>query len=156
MGAEREAAGMARLRIGLGALLAAFGFSLWAWGRLPARVVTHWGVSGQPNGWSPRWVAVFLVPAIGVALAGLFTVLPRMDPRRRSYELHGSTWWAVANAVLVLLALVHVAAIGSNLGWGLPMGRLVIVGVGLLFGVIGNLMTRMRPNWFMGIRTPWT
>jgi uncharacterized membrane protein len=25
-----------------------------------------------------------------------------------------------------------------------------------MFILIGNLMTRIRPNWFMGIRTPWT
>ena len=36
------------------------------------------------------------------------------------------------------------------------MSRVVSIGIGGLFIVIGNLMTRVRPNWFMGIRTPWT
>jgi uncharacterized membrane protein len=26
----------------------------------------------------------------------------------------------------------------------------------VLFIVIGNLLPRARPNWFVGIRTPWT
>jgi uncharacterized membrane protein len=25
-----------------------------------------------------------------------------------------------------------------------------------MFILLGNVMTRIRPNWFIGIRTPWT
>ena len=46
--------------------------------------------------------------------------------------------------------------VGVNLGWPIEIPMLIPVGVGLLLMVIGNLMPRMRPNWFMGIRTPWT
>jgi uncharacterized membrane protein len=41
-------------------------------------------------------------------------------------------------------------------------GRVVDVGawvpliVGGLFIVLGNLFGKLRPNWFIGIRTPWT
>ena len=30
------------------------------------------------------------------------------------------------------------------------------LGVGLLFIFLGNFLTRVEPNWFIGIRTPWT
>jgi uncharacterized membrane protein len=30
------------------------------------------------------------------------------------------------------------------------------LGVGLLFVFLGNYLTRVEPNWFIGIRTPWT
>jgi uncharacterized membrane protein len=36
------------------------------------------------------------------------------------------------------------------------MQRVVPIGVGVLLIVIGNLLPRARPNWFVGIRTPWT
>ena len=36
------------------------------------------------------------------------------------------------------------------------MQRVVPIGVGVLLVVIGNLLPRARPNWFVGIRTPWT
>lgn len=147
---------MRRLVPGLAALAAALAFGLWALERLPAEVVTHWGLSGEPDGWSSRGAAVLMLPALGVALAVMFLVLPRIDPRRESHELHGPTWWLLANATLVFLAAVHAAAIAFNLGWPVRMDMLVGIGVGALFVVIGNLMTRMRPNWFMGIRTPWT
>ena len=46
--------------------------------------------------------------------------------------------------------------LGKALGWNINMSRVASVGVGGLFIVMGNLMSRVRPSWFMGIRTPWT
>jgi len=28
--------------------------------------------------------------------------------------------------------------------------------IGVLFIILGNYMGKIKPNWFMGIRTPWT
>ncbi|HEV8122943.1 MAG TPA: SdpI family protein [Gemmatimonadales bacterium] len=147
---------MRKLIPGLLAIAAATGFSVWAYPHLPAQVATHFDLQGDPNGWSSRLLAVALAPAIGVFMALMFTFLPRIDPKRANYEKFGATWWTVANAALILLALVHVAMLGKALGWAVDISRIVGVGVGGMFILIGNLMTRIRPNWFMGIRTPWT
>jgi uncharacterized membrane protein len=147
---------MRRIGFGLLAWVAATAFSAWAYSRLPARVVTHWGLNGQPNGWSSRAFAVALMPAMMLALLLVFQALPRIDPLRRNYELHGGTYWTVVNAVFAVLAGVHLLTLGVNLGWPIRIETWVPLAVGLLFVVIGNLMSRMRPNWFMGIRTPWT
>lgn len=147
---------MRRVLPGLLLIVAALGFGVWALPSLPERVATHWGLEGEPNGWSSRGVLVFLLPAFGFVLAGVLSILPRIDPRRASYELHGGTYWAIANVVLGFFALLHIAVVGFNLGWRVPMDRLLGLSVGALFVLIGNLMTRIRPNWFMGIRTPWT
>ena len=141
---------------GLVALVAAAGFSVWAYPQLPAQVATHFDLHGDPNGWSSRLVASILVPALGLVLVGVFTVLPRIDPRRANYALFSPTYWTVVNAVLVFLAGVHIVSLGKALGWAIDMSKVVGLGVGGLFILLGNLMTRIRPNWFMGIRTPWT
>lgn len=147
---------MRKLIPGLLALAASAAFGLWAYPRLPELVATHFDLHGQPNGWSSRPVAVVLAPALGLALALVFTVLPRIDPRGANYAKFGSTYWTVANAVLVFLAGVHVVALGKSLGWDIDITRIAMLGAGGLFVLLGNLMTRIRPNWFMGIRTPWT
>lgn len=147
---------MRKLLPGLAALAAAFAFGLWARPDLPPQVASHWGINGQPDGWTSRGTLIYLMPLIGVGVGLLLSVLPRIDPRRASYELHSGTWWLLVNAILVFLAGIHVTSVGYNLGWPISIGRVVAVGVGLLFILVGNVMTRMRPNWFMGIRTPWT
>lgn len=147
---------MRRLWPSLVALALAAGFSVWAYPQLPGEIATHWGVDGQPNGWSSSLLAAVLVPSIAAALMVVLLVVPRIDPRRESWELHGPTYWMMANLTLCFLLLSHVLVLGVGLGWKLPIGRLVPVAVGALFVVLGNVMPRMRPNWFMGIRTPWT
>jgi uncharacterized membrane protein len=34
--------------------------------------------------------------------------------------------------------------------------RIIVAGVGLMFIVLGNYMGKVRKNFFIGIRTPWT
>lgn len=147
---------MRKLMPGLLVLAAATGFSVWAYPQLPAEVATHFDLSGEPNGWSSRLFAVVFVPALGLLLCAVFTVLPGIDPRRVNYTKFGPTYWTIANAVLVLLAGMHFFSLAKALGWNIDMSRIAALGVGGLFILLGNLMTRLRPNWFMGIRTPWT
>lgn len=147
---------MRKLIPGLLVVALAAGFSVWAYPHLPAEVATHFDLEGQPNGWSSRLFAAVFAPALGVVLALVFTVLPRIDPRAANYAKFGPTYWTIANAVLLLLAAVHVFTLGKALGWTIDMSRVASLAIGGLLVVLGNLMTRIRPNWFMGIRTPWT
>ena len=36
------------------------------------------------------------------------------------------------------------------------VGRSMIFGIGVLFVILGNFMGKVRQNWFIGLRTPWT
>jgi uncharacterized membrane protein len=147
---------MPKLSIGAISFVAAVGFSIWAFPQLPERVATHWNMHGQVDGWSSPLAAAALLPAIMLLLGGLFAIIPRIDPRRESYQLHGGTYWTVVNAVLGFMAAVHIVVLGQALGWNLNVRQILGVSLGALFVLIGNLMTRIRPNWFIGIRTPWT
>jgi len=147
---------MRKLLPGLAGLLVAVGFSIWAYAQLPARVTTHWGIDGRPDGWSSPLVAAVLIPAVGLLLSVIFLALPRIDPRRDAYQGQRAPYWIVANAVLVLLAVVHSLVLAHALGWAVNAVAVVTMAVGALFILMGVLMPRMRPSWFMGIRTPWT
>jgi uncharacterized membrane protein len=141
---------------GLLVVAVAAGFTVWAYPQLPALVATHFDFHGEANGWSSRIFAAVLGPALGIVLALVFTALPHIDPRGANYAKFGPTYWTIANAALVLVAGIHVFALGKALGWPIDINRVASLGVGGLLVLLGNLMTRIRPNWFMGIRTPWT
>lgn len=147
---------MRKLLPGLVAVLLAVGFGIWAYPQLPAEVPTHFDINGVANGWSSRGVAALIMPGLGIVLLVVFVVLPGIDPRSANYSKFGSTYWIVANSVVILLAGIHVVVLGKALGWSIDVTRVVGLGLGGLLVLLGNLMTRLRPNWFMGIRTPWT
>lgn len=135
---------------------AALAFSLWALPQLPAQVATHWGLSGEPDDWSSPAFAAFLLPGMMLLLSVVFAALPTIDPLKRNYEFHGSVYFLLANVIVAFMVLVHLLVLGSALGWPVDMQVAIPILLGALFVFIGNLMTRIRPNWFMGIRTPWT
>jgi uncharacterized membrane protein len=131
-------------------------FTAVVYGSLPERVPTHWNLRGEVDGWSPRLVGALLAPGIGLALWLLLPLLRRIDPRRAHYERFDPTFWLLVNVIVMFMAAMHVLSLGSALGWPVDMTRSVLVIAGLLFAALGNYLPRLRSNWWMGIRTPWT
>jgi uncharacterized membrane protein len=137
---------------------AMFLLSAWAWTQLPAdaQVPIHWGIDGTPDGYASKAVGLFLLPMITAGIALLLAVIPRFEPRRANLERSGQAYAVARVGVVSVLGLVHVVAIAAALGSDIDMTRIVMITTGALFIGIGNYMPKMRPNFTMGIRTPWT
>jgi len=134
----------------------AVALSVWAYPRLPPSVVTHWSLNGTPDGYSSRLWALAIIPVMLVIMTVIFNVLPKIDPRHENYVKFLSSYWLIANAVIVFLLVAHGLIIAAGLGFSIKIDRLMPLGIGLLFVFLGNFLTRVEPNWFVGIRTPWT
>ncbi len=141
---------------GLVIAVVAVALSLWAYPRLPPSVVTHWSLNGTPDGYSSRLWALAIIPIMLVIMTVIFNVLPKIDPRHENYVKFLSSYWLIANAVIVFLLVAHGLIIAAGLGFSIKIDRLMPLGIGLLFVFLGNFLTRVEPNWFVGIRTPWT
>ena len=124
--------------------------------RLPDQVPMHWGFDGEINRYGSK-NELWLIGALGPLFALLFQFLPRLDPKRRNYEKF-QTYYEAFSLVLVAFTsvMMGVALLESFRPGTLSMGRVVSALVGLLFLFVGNLMGKVKPNFFMGIRNPWT
>jgi len=139
----------------VGALLV---LSAWAWFQLPAdaQVPIHWGADGQVDGYASKTVGLFLLPLATAGVAALFWVIPVIEPRRANIAKSGKAYAAIWVAVVLMLAAIDVVAVAAAMGADLDMTLIVFVATGALFIVIGNYLPKIRPNYMMGIRTPWT
>ena len=135
---------------------AAFLASAVVYPRLPATIPTHWDMSGQPNGWSNRVWGAWLIPIFLLGMWALVGILPKIDPRGSNYAKFGGAFEAIIVAIMLFVLALHIVALRAALGHPMQMQRILPIGVGVLLIVIGNLLPRARPNWFVGIRTPWT
>lgn len=131
-------------------------FTAAVYSSLPEQVPTHWNIRGEVDGWSSRTWGALLAPTIALGLWLLLPVLRRIDPRRAHYERFDATFWLLLNVIVMFMAAMHVLSLGAALGWPVDVTRGVLVIVGLLFAGLGNYLPRLRSNWWMGIRTPWT
>lgn len=124
--------------------------------RLPETVPTHWSIDGQPNGWSSRLWGAWMIPLFLIGMLALFRFLPVIDPRGKNYTKFGGTFEAIIVSLMLFMLGLHIIVLRAALGYNVGMRRVLPIGVGALFIVIGNLLPRARPNWFIGLRTPWT
>lgn len=126
-----------------------------AWPYLPEKVPTHWGFNGQVDSYSSP-ATLWLLCAISPLLSLGMQFLPRLDPKIENYEKFQARYDFFGPLVPVLLLVCIVITLSESLWPGrIRVGRVIGLMIGLLFLVIGNLMGKIKANWFMGFRTPW-
>ena len=136
--------------------LIAVGMSAAVYSRLPETMAVHWDINGNPNGWMPRAIGAAFMPVLIVVIWGALRLVPRIDPRAENYARFAEAYETIVASVLVLLVVTHGIMLAVALGYHVSVARIVPALVGALFVVIGNMMPLVRPNWWFGIRTPWT
>lgn len=126
------------------------------WSRLPDPMPAHWNAAGEIDGYMSKFWGVFLIPIISIALAGLFLIIPNIDPLKANIAQFRAAfnWFIVVFMayMLYVYALTLVAALGTPFN----MTLMLLPAVGLLFIGMGYLMSGAKRNFFIGIRTPWT
>lgn len=125
---------------------------------LPAIVPTHWNFRGEADGFSSRLFGAFLLPCIGVVFLVLFPVLRRLDPKAENYAAFRTTWEWIQTAILGFMTYVFVVQMVATLrpAQSAMVGQYIVFGVGVLFVLLGNFMGKIRQNYFVGLRTPWS
>lgn len=123
------------------------------WSRLPDTIATHFDFAGTPNGWSGKPFAVFGLPAILVACQLLCTFGTMLDPRKKNIQkkMFRLVLWICPVISVLVCGCVYLYA----LGYGVDMGRICGLLVGMLFIIIGNYMPKFRQTYTMGVKTPW-
>jgi len=124
--------------------------------RLPDRVATHFDIHGHPDGSTAKGVAILIAPVLVALLGLLFAALPRISPKGYRLEPFQRTYEIIAIAVLVVAFTDVMMSLWFALGHPIEVNRVVTLGTGLLFVVIGNFLGKVTRNFFVGIRTPWT
>lgn len=130
--------------------------SIYVYPLLPDRVPTHYDIRGVPNAYGPKWTSTIIFPAVLLVVWGIMRGLPKIDPRRANYARMQSTYDLVVNLVLTMLTALHLIFLRGAMGGGVPLIRFIPAVIGVSLIIMGNVMPRARPNWWFGIRTPWT
>jgi uncharacterized membrane protein len=123
---------------------------------MPDAVASHWNAAGQVDGHLPKFWGLILVPLLTYGFCALFAVLPRIDPLRKNYLKFQSYYEGFILALAVFFFFIQLQIILWGMGTQVSPNLTMPVMIGILFICIGFLMEHIEPNWFVGIRTPWT
>lgn len=97
-----------------------------------------------------------MLPGVAAGITFLFGVLPMIMPRNSRLERSGSAYAVVWLGVVGFLMVLHLAMILRAVGAEVDVTKIAVAGAGLLFALIGNFLGKVRYNYVMGVRTPWT
>lgn len=136
-------------------VLISFITTIFVYNDLPEEIPQQWGIDGEVNSyWGKE--AVFFTALLPLILYLLMKFLPKIDPKKESYEKHKKAYNITIFTVIIFLIVIHWISIYVSLGHDINIQLLVNLGVGILFIIIGNYMGQIRHNYFFGIRNPWT
>ena len=138
------------------AIIVTFGISLYFYPQLPEQMPSHWNLQGQINGYMPKNVELLFAPLLMTGMLVLFQVLPKLDPCRANYAFFRKEYEIIQLGLIVFFGFIHLLVIYASLHQNFPVSSLIIMAVGALFVLIGSCLLKIRQNYFIGIRVPWT
>ena len=137
-------------------IAAMFAAAAAVWPSAPDAIPVHWNVNGEVDRYGGRFEGLLLLPLAALVIYLLMRYLPRIDPLRANYARFSGAYTAIRAAVLALMAGIY----GMVIAWvqqkPVDMSKLVPAALGGLFLLLGSVLGKVKPNWFVGIRTPWT
>jgi uncharacterized membrane protein len=137
-------------------IAAMFATAAWAWPQLPDRLPIHWNLEGNVDGWGNKFMGLLLLPVTVGGIYLLLLVLPRLDPLKQNYEQFRLAYSVLRLTFVFFMACLYATTIINAFGHQLNMTRIVFPLTGLLFIALGCVIHKIQPNWFVGVRTPWT
>lgn len=127
-----------------------------SWPGAPDRIPVHWNLHQQVDRYGGRFEGLLGIPLLALGLYALMLIVPRIDPGRANYAAFLGAFTTLRLALVVFLAAIYSVMHLWMRGIEVRMNTVMPLLMGALFIVVGNLLGKLRPNWFVGIRTPWT
>lgn len=144
-------------REGLNLVLVALPFIYLAsiYGGLPAEVPVHWNDSGEINRMGNKlelWIIPFLLTALTYVL---LLAVPVIDPKKK-IEKMGGKFQSLKTMLVLFLSTLALYIIYTAANPEAMSVSIAVIFIGVLFMGLGNFLKTIQPNYFLGIRTPWT
>jgi uncharacterized membrane protein len=129
------------------------------WSNLTQQVAIHFNLNGEPDRFGNRndlLLLVLLITMLNMATYLLLRNIHHMAPRWNSPSnkpLFDRMAFAISLFISIILFIIIRGAIKQDMISGM---RFIFAGTGLLLCFTGNYMHTIKPNYFAGIRLPWT
>jgi uncharacterized membrane protein len=126
---------------------------------LPEKVPTHSDINGEPDAWTPRddmLPQLLLLPGAMVLLAGMTVAAPWLSPKHFGVDEFRDTFNYLMMLTVGLMAYLHFVILTGFTHPKINIVRPLVAGIFLFFALLGNQLGKVRRNFWMGVRTPWT
>ncbi len=124
--------------------------------KLPEKIPSHWNIHGEVDGYMNKPWGVYLMPMISLFSSILLLLLPKIAPKGFKLDQAKKAYEIIVLVMALFYLGIMVLSFEAGMNREIDMNQWVFVGMGALFIIIGNYLSKVPRNFFLGIRTPWT
>jgi len=135
-------------------IAAPFTIAVALWDKLPAQIPIHWNIHGEADSFVPKFWAVVIFTGTNLFLYGLLW-LKHIDPKKNFEQFKTAFYW-ITFTIATLMSLIACLVFLNSAGMAFNLFKAILTLILLMLMIVGNFMGKLRPNYFVGIRTPWT
>lgn len=139
----------------IGIVLAPFVYLAVIWNSLPAKVPTHWNYKGEVDKWGDKYSLIALLFLLPVLTYVLMLVVPKIDPKKKMEQM-GGKYYQLKFILVLFMSLLAFIILYLTQNQSTSSPDLIFIPLGALFIALGNYFKVIQPNYFVGIKTPWT
>jgi len=123
---------------------------------LPETIAVHWDAAGKVNGYGGRWQVWLTGPGTMTGILLLGVAMPLLSPKKFEVQSFRETYGYMMVVLVALFAGIEILMLCVALDVRLKMASVFPALIFLALIFIGNPMGKVRRNFFIGVRTPWT
>lgn len=110
---------------------------------------------GQGVRYGEKW-QLFILSGVCFIMGVGMPLLAKVDPRRKNYIKFSSVYESIVLLIEIFMTIIMCVVIFESLYPSkIPVVRVIIGSVGVLFTFLGNMMPKVKSNFFTGVKTPW-
>jgi uncharacterized membrane protein len=133
------------------------------WNDLPASVPLHYNASFVADKYGSKLEMLALITfmiIIGLGVSLLISNIHKIDPKKK-IPVNNSIAKKLSWVILVFISALSVYVVFETSHYSKTNSstfspKILAVGISALFMILGNFLNNVKPNYFIGFRTPWT
>lgn len=140
----------------LGLLCLPYVYLYFIYDGLPDQVGLHFGADMKPDRMGPKselWSTTSIMMGIALAAYLIVTNLSYLDPKNQNLQSVAQIDKISLLVVLLMSCLSCYIIYSAYSGY---IGNALTIILGGFMAILGNLMHNIKPNYFIGMRMPWT
>lgn len=129
-------------------------YYIYLWSSLPTTIPIHFDAHGNPNNYGSRSSIAITLFLLTIGLSLFLRYLPKLDSKNK-FGTFKNTFFKLRIILALFFSVIGFIIIVS-VKYGKTNTSLIFILISFLISILGNYMGNIRPNNFIGIRTPWT
>lgn len=123
---------------------------------MPDSMPLHWGSDGIADSYGSKLVGLFLFPIISIFIFLMFYFIPRIAVYKKNFSEFEKEYNIFKVTIILFLFILYLSTLSFSLGFKFNMNHIVLPLVAIMMYIIGMILPKIKMNYFIGIRTPWT